>query len=233
MRFYSLKQSICSKIYCLYFNMEFITRVATTDYALPFDGRGISRLSKGKIKLQIVKCTDLEGGYCSAGLYGEKAKQGTYTFYVSGRLDWMDPSVVFAIWTYADSNKDELDLIETSRWGDLNNPNLYYVGFREQGVPAGDAHFLSRAFNKHKFTLTIGPKTFRVLSEGQFNDGTWKVVADFTGSLEKIKDLGEIRVALWVPKKGFTFKDVASRGTLAVTLDKVEYVAPTLTTPVN
>lgn len=201
---------------------QFVTRTGITGYCHPYDARGVTRLKNGKIRLRIVKCDDLEGGYCSAGLFGPQEQYGTYVVYTTGRFDGTDPAAVFAIWFYHDPTKNEADVIECTRWSDPNQPNVYWQTFYKNEVKLGHGKFSGRGYDRHKFVCTLTPMTFTVTTYGIMPDGTEMELGYLTGSREGLP-LGNLRIALWLPKTGFTYSRVPARGTLEVTIDKVEF----------
>lgn len=68
--------------------------------------------------------------FCSEVVCEEPATYGTYVFYLSGRIDKLDPRVIFGLFTWDDTAYKtqancEID-IEFSRWNDPLAPNLHY-----------------------------------------------------------------------------------------------------------
>lgn len=207
---------------------DFQTRVGAVNYAYSYDSRGVKRLAKGPIRLSVVRCKDLAEGYCSAGLLGPQEALGTYTIMVRGRLDSLDPNVVFAIWFYNDANANELDLLETTRWGDVNSPDLYYCTEFRAGVKKNQVKFAGRAFDLHKIVCTLTDKSFSIRIFGVRPNGEEKEVAFFSGGRGDVPTFGQLRMALWVPKQtGFTYSRIGARGKMEVTVESVDFVPST------
>lgn len=78
-----------------------------------------------------MKITHRDGKwFCSEVVCKEPAAYGTYAFYVDGRIDQLDPRVIFGLFTWDDTTYKtqancEID-IEFSRWNDPSAPNLHY-----------------------------------------------------------------------------------------------------------
>jgi len=200
--------------------MNLETRTGITSYCLPYSEAGVTRMAKGRIRLK-------PGKNYSAGLLGEPVREGTFTIEVTGRLDSMDPSAVFAVWTYSDATKDEIDVIEVSRWGNRRHPFLFRMGHFVGGVlPEPHAEFADAAFNRYRFELWIGPNYFTCGAVGVLPDGRVFPLGSTTRSREKMKTLGNLRIAIWVPLTGYSYPDVASRGNMTATIESVVYTAP-------
>jgi hypothetical protein len=168
--------------------MTLAPRTGVTGYCAPYDPAGVKKLAGDRIRLTATKTR-------SAGLLGPFIKEPCrVTVEVTGALHALHPLAVFAVWTYDDSTKNEVDLIEATRWGDRNNPYLYYLTSYAAGVKDGQVKFLGRAFNRHKIVSEFGvdgKQTTRVY--GWWQGREWKEVASYTSHWWP----GQLRIALW------------------------------------
>ena len=156
----------------------------------------------------------------SGGVMGPIVEPGVYTFDIRGRLDNHDPAVVFAIYTYDEATKDELDILEATRWGDPNQPHIYWQGEFVAGMrPVELLSRPARAFAMHRATFHVPPTGL-----GRWSDAVihgvrldywqldyWQTVAYYTA--QQVNPIGHsLRMAFWLPKTGYVFKDTNSRG---------------------
>lgn len=175
---------------------DFAIRSGVTGYCTTYDPIGVEELTKGRIRLTATKTR-------SAGLMGPIIeKPCRIEVEVTGALHALHPLAVFAVWTFDDATENELDLVETTRWGagiggDRNNPNLYYLTSYEGGTKVKQASFPSRAFNRHKIVADLrADGTASVWIYGWWSGNPkepWKEVAQFSAKWKP----GQLRIALW------------------------------------
>ena len=98
---------------------------------------------------------------------------GTYSFYVVGRTDLLDPNVVFGAFLYDDAAgesgnpcPDELDL-ESSRFGDASAPNGHFVSYAEAVCGPADlrdfGYTLTGSYTTGQIAWAEGAVTFRLM----------------------------------------------------------------------
>ena len=166
------------------------TRTGITGYCTPYEAQGVAYLTKGRVRLTASKTR-------SAGLMGPQITGPCrIECEVSGNLHALHPSAVFAIWTYDDATRNELDLIEATRWGDRNQPNLYWLTNYRAEVLGVRTQFSGRAFDRHKIIAELGEDGYAsVRVYGWWGEQGWKEV----GWIHAPYWPGQLRVALWTP----------------------------------
>lgn len=200
---------------------SFTVRSGEVGYALSYSEDGVVQMAKNRVRLLMTKP---DGSYRSAGLLGPVLGRGTYEFDVSARLSSLDPAAVFAIWLYNDATKDELDVVEATRWGDLNQPNTFWFTLWRKEVKGEASVFPARAFRRYRFVLVWLEKSVSVKAYGLWEDGSQKEIGFLHSSTNIPPDFGQVRIALWIPKKGLSFPaDAVARGPMYVTLDGFKF----------
>jgi hypothetical protein len=201
----------------------FTTRTGITGYCTPYDAQGVKMLSGGRIRLTATKTR-------SAGLMGPQIDVPCrIECEVTGKLHALHPLAVFSVWIYDDVTRNELDLVETARWGaaigpgigDQNNPKLYKLtSWLGRGVGSEETHvnwFDARAYTRHKIVAELGADgwaTVRVY--GWWQGDRWNEIAWLHAPWYP----GQLRVALW------TFPGIADAlGECTVTVDRVTVTA--------
>lgn len=198
---------------------EFTPRAGVTGYCKEYDPAGVRQMSGGKIRLTASPAK-------SAGIMGPVLGLGDYVFMFQGRPDQMDPSMVFSIWLYDDATKDEIDVLEFTRWGDQNQPgNLhiggYYRGKRE-GLNPPLLFSPCKAFSSWYATLCVSPWHIRISIHARWaihGSLVWKEVASWDSDTPKDFVVGQVRAAMWVPPTGLTYTGSWDRGPMSMTLD--------------
>lgn len=94
--------------------------------------------------------------------------------------------------------------------------------FYKNEVKLSNGKLPGRGYDQHKFVCELTPTAYTVTAFGIMPDGTEMELGHLTGSREGLP-LGNLRIALWLPKAGFTYSRVPARGTLEVTIDRVEF----------
>lgn len=197
-------------------------RSGEVGYAAPYNPKLVQTMSQGWLRLK------LSNSFESAGVLGPIVQLGTYTFEVRNRMDQDDPAGVRAIWTYSDATKDEVDVLEATRWRDANNPYLLYCGAFRAGNNVASFKQLARPFNKYELTMEVHAKGANIVQWGVFPDGTKKEVGRGTTDVCPVGH--QLRMAYWLMKDGYLYTDSASRGARLFDV-RVSFVpAPTKTT---
>lgn len=138
----------------------------------------------------------------SAGVMGPMMQNGTYEFNTYGRYDVLDPAVVFSIWFYNDATKDEIDIVEYSRWRDPNNPNGYHIKVWKNEVELTNLVGVDRCFYHHKIVCVVDKEGVDAFVYGnQF--GKWMKLLQCLRAPRL--DYGQLRMAVWTPKAGYTY----------------------------
>lgn len=185
-----------------------------------YNVNGVSQLVQKRIRLTLVKNNGL---WESAGVIGPVLGYGTHQVEITGRLDGMDPRSVFAFWFHNEDTRDEVDIVESSRWGDLNQPNLFTTTYWQKQEIYARKVWPARCYNRYRFTGVLDAKVTSLKGEGQLPDGTWKEI--FSDQQESKVFGFRPKLAVWVPNDGkLSFGTAASYGPLSVTIDKFSYV---------
>lgn len=91
---------------------------------------------KGYLHLMLRKDPESNKWFCAEISSENKFGNGSYEFWIQGRIDLLDKNVVFGLFNYAGKDYyDEID-IEFSRWGNTQNKNLHYSVYPEEGSSA-------------------------------------------------------------------------------------------------
>lgn len=196
------------------------------------DGLGVAQMTKGKCRLTYRK---VDKAWLSAGIEGPSVLPGfTYVLETTGRFDQLDPRTIFAVWTRNDKTEEEVDVLESTRWGDVNSPNLYHIGYFSELIPATDegpptqtsTHQTapSKSYRRHRISLTrsVDNKAF-IKIEGQLLDGRWY---ELTNGTYDMRGDHKYRIAMWLYKDGPAYVDSLSIGPKYVTLDSFRIIAP-------
>lgn len=204
-------------------NYDFEPRFGSTGYCKPYNTAGVKQMAGGKVRLSLVRGAD--GDYCSAGVLGPTLGDGTYVWQTIGRVDAMDPAAVFAIWLYDDVTENEIDVVEWTRWGDLNQPgNMHiqgYFGRSHEGSPTPllpSVRFAPcRAFDLYRYRMIVAPTEFSVRIEGAWLENGWHVIQTATIPRHPgMEQMGNVRIGLWLPPTGFRHARTAARGPLSI-----------------
>lgn len=172
------------------FSTMWTTRTGITGYCTPYDAKGVTYLRGGRIRLTA-------GKTWSAGLMGPQIT-GPCRIEVetTGEYHKLHPSAVFAVWLYDDATRNELDLIEATRWGDRNQPNGYWLTNYRAGNLGVRTQFSGRAFNRHRIVAELGADGYAsVRVYGWWGEQGWKEV----GWMHCEYWPGQLRIALWTP----------------------------------
>jgi len=204
---------------------ELTTRTGITGYCTPYAPESVKTLAGGRIRLTATKTR-------SAGLMGPWIeKPCTIEVEVTGKLHALHPLAVFAVWTYDDASKNELDLIEATRWGadigpgigDQNNPKLYkltsWSGNGTSSVDTRVNYFDARAYTRHKVVAVLGADGFATVRVyGWWQGKQWHEIAWLHAPWYP----GQLRIALWTHQG---IKDAL--GPCDVTLERVDVLPST------
>lgn len=182
--------------------------------AKPWNPLGVSKLSGERMRLAI---TQLGGKWYSAGVTGPELKVGDeITIEVVGRLDAMDPRAVFAIWTYRDQDKYEVDILEATRWGDPNTSTHFRIGHWDWTLTNPNqiwGTLPARAYLRNRIVITRGTATVRASYLGLRPDGTWHHY--WSHAMPMTGDDHILKLAQWLMADGFLYTSTA-RGPLSV-----------------
>jgi len=200
---------------------DFEARSGVTGYCKPYNPAGVKAMAGGKVRLSLVRGAD--GDYCSAGVLGPALGDGTYMWQTTGRVDAMDPAAVFAIWLYDDATENEIDVVEWTRWGDLNQPGNMHIqayfgrpGGRPTPVLPTVRFAPCRAFDLYRYRLIVAPTEFLVQIEGSWLENGWNVIQTATIPRLDMLRMGNVRIGLWLPPTGFRHTRAAARGPLSI-----------------
>lgn len=112
---------------------------------------------KGYLHLTLTKDPNSNKWFCTQISSEKKLGNGTYQFWIEGRIDQLDKNVVFGLFNYSGIDYyDEMDF-EFSRWGDSKNQNLHYTVYPEENTKApiwGSSleFLLSEPYSIHRLT---------------------------------------------------------------------------------
>jgi hypothetical protein len=135
---------------------------------------------------------------------------GTYSFYIVGRTDLLDPNVVFGVFLYDDAAgdlgdpcPDELDL-ESSRFGDPTAPNGHFVTYATGVCGPSDlddfTYGLGGTYTTHQLDWAPGSVSFRLMhGHRQAPDGPGQVIGERSFVSPLVPPAGGMRlhVNLW------------------------------------
>lgn len=186
-----------------------------------YDAAGVSTLSKGfrfdLAKTKTVRPDASRSIRCGARLTCAKPLgYGTYVFEVAGPLWATDPRFNVAIWMHDWKSRQEISILEATRWGDPNNPLLYYTTWHWDDSRADGRGFPARAFSYHRITAVIAQKAISVVIEGRYDrdrgDGRkWMVVAERSFAGEFTSEM-VVKVGAWWVQDGPYYTAVANQG---------------------
>lgn len=128
---------------------------------------------------------------------------GTYQFKIKGRVDQLDPNVVFGLFNYSGNDGyDEMD-IEFARWGAAGNPNLNYTiwpaaaGFTQQSHVQSIS--LNGTYTTHRFVRTQNRVVFKSMHGFTDTDTNLFATATFTNPPVSISRLSmPVHINLWL-----------------------------------
>lgn len=188
-------------------------RAGPSGKAVPYVASAVTTMTRGRFRLNASKTR-------SAGLLGPWiGGPCIIEVEVRGRLHGLHPFAVFAVWLYDDATANELDIIETTRWGDGNSEFLYYFTEFEGGVVLKREKFVGRGFDRHKFVCKVTPTGYELIAYGWWTvegRAEWKPVGYMRGKFRP----GQLRIGLWTPQGMVT----DALGTCSVVVDKVDVV---------
>lgn len=189
-----------------------------------YNPAGAVQVSAGRIRLFLTK---VDGFFQSSAVMLPRLGYGFYDLYVTGRLDGMDPSAVFAFWLHDEATLNEIDIVEATRWSDGNNPNLYYTsvwhGPTEQTLQEQHAEVGRGIFN-YRFVLDYRPDACDIAGYGLQGE-RW--VPLFSYRLPSM-EYGSPRIALWCPSHGILYYNKnEARGAYSVLLEKFSFTPHT------
>lgn len=193
--------------------MTFDIRSGVTGYCAPYDPAGVKLMANGRIRLTATKTR-------SAGLLGPQIDWPCMIeVETSGRLCALHPLAVFAIWTWNDDTRDEIDIIEATWWHDPNKDTLYHWKHWPGGKDGLENHATARSYSRHRFTCEISGGMARCVAYGwQFDH--WHEIGRFSAPFQP----GQLRIALWTHAG---IKDAL--GPCSVVLERVDIRAASVT----
>jgi len=184
------------------FGYPWVAREGDLGAGSPWSAGGVTRYSESSGPFSGRRRIGLSASSFSCGLKLDRVLGlGTYTVYLSGRLEAFDPSIVAAAWLYDDAagrnGGVEVDF-EYTAWRDVNNPDRCHLGVINNWVRFGDvARTPARPFRWWMIRLTQLPTVSRVSVSGyresdarwiETSAAEWKIPASIGATL---------RVGIW------------------------------------
>ncbi len=137
--------------------------------------------ANGYLHLELTKNTKTKTWQCSQVVLNQSLGYGTYQWQVEGRIDQLDPNVVFAMFNYSGNDGfDEMD-IEYSKWGNAKNKtdldfNLYpATGSNQSNVETTASVTLTTTYTTHRIIRSGTEVDFQSLMG--FQDGNTNLYA--------------------------------------------------------
>jgi hypothetical protein len=126
--------------------------------------------ANGYLHLELTKNTTTKAWQCASVELNQSLGYGTYQWQVEGRIDQLDPNVVFAMFNYSGvDGYDEMD-IEYSKWGNAKNKtnldfNLYPArGSKTTNSEATASVTLTQTYTTHRLIRSANEVDFQSLA---------------------------------------------------------------------
>jgi hypothetical protein len=126
--------------------------------------------ANGYLHLELTKNTTTKAWQCASVELTQSLGYGTYQWQVEGRIDQLDPNVVFAMFNYSGvDGYDEMD-IEYSKWGNAKNKtNLDFNLYPARGSKASNSEVtasvtLTQTYTTHRLIRSANEVDFQSLA---------------------------------------------------------------------
>jgi len=161
--------------------------------------------ANGYLHLELTKNTSTRTWQCSQVVLNQSLGYGTYQWQVEGRIDQLDPNVVFAMFNYSGNDGyDEMD-IEYSKWGNAKNKtnldfNLYpATGSNQTNMETTASVTLTGTYTTHRIIRSGNEVDFQSLAGFQDDNTNLYAAKSFYNPPTSISTLNmPVYMNLWL-----------------------------------